>query len=230
MTPDAFADAITTVAPFGWLDDAIKVLATHMAQDGGHDFAHLTRVMRNAHRIASEAPCDWEVIAMSVIFHDAINLPKNHPERHLASTYSAQVGEQFARLHLDDSRVEIVEDAIRAHSHSAGFEPRFFESCVLADADRLESLGAFGIARTFYVSGVMGRSIVDMADPFASQRPLDDLNFAVDHFFRKLLTLHEGMHTSAGKALAEERHRFLQTFLDQLSDELGASNSSTSAR
>ena len=77
-------------------------------------------------------------------------------------------------------------DAIRSHSHSPGIQPSFEVSRALADADRLESLGAFGIARTFYVSGVMGGTIVSMHDPFATSRELDDRNFGVDHLFRKL--------------------------------------------
>lgn len=220
MNRTAFESAARPLVAFGWFERAVDELETHMAQDGGHDFAHLLRVLRSAWRIGGTA-CDWEVVAMAVLFHDAINLPKNHPERHLASTYSAEVGQRFASLHLARERVAMVEDAIRAHSHSAGFTPQYFESKVLADADRLESLGAFGIARTFYVSGVMGRSIVEMSDPFGVTREWDDLNYAVDHFFRKLLTLRDVMYTPEGRALADERHDFLHTFLAQLADELG---------
>lgn len=86
----------------------------------------------------------------------------------------------------------------------------------MTDADRLESLGAFGIARTFYVSGVMGRSILDQSDPFAERRELDDLEFALDHFPAKLLKLRERMTTQTGREMAEQRHRFLEVFLDQV--------------
>jgi uncharacterized protein len=225
MTGEEFVQSVKPLVDFVWLDGAIEFLGEHMEQDGGHDFAHLLRVLRNAATIAeNEGIEDWEVLSMAVLFHDSVNVPKNHPDRHLASTLSATLGAEFAKTRLNEKRLEVFVDAIRAHSHSAGFKPAHVISEALADADRLESVGAFGIARTFYVSGVMGRSIVNMADPFAAVRPLDDLNYAVDHFYRKLLTLRDKMYTATGRQMAEQRHTFLQTFLTQLSSELGGSS------
>jgi len=222
MNIEQFLAAARPIADFAWLDEATEFLTDHMEQDGGHDLAHLLRVLRNADVIArGEALKDWETLAMAVVFHDSVNLPKNHPQRHLASTYSAELGAKFAQRWLGPEDLTVFVDAIRSHSHSAGIQPSFEVSRALADADRLESLGAFGIARTFYVSGVMGRTIVSMHDPFAISRELDDLNFAVDHFFRKLLNLRDMMFTVTGRGLADQRHAFLVTFLDQLSSELG---------
>lgn len=225
MTGDEFVQSVKPLVEFQWLNTAVEFLDEHMEQDGGHDFAHLLRVLRNAATIAkSEGIEDWEVLSMAVLFHDSVNVPKNHPDRHLASTLSAKLGAEFATTRLNKKRLEIFVDAIKAHSHSAGIKPVYLISEALADADRLESVGAFGIARTFYVSGVMGRNIVNMADPFASDRPLDDLNYAVDHFYRKLLTLRDKMYTTTGRQMAEQRHMFLQTFLTQLSSELVGSS------
>ncbi len=225
MNGAEFVQAVKPLVDFDWLEEAVAFLDEHMEQDGGHDFAHLLRVLRNASTIAkNEGIEDWEVLSMAVLFHDSVNLPKNHPERHLASTLSAELGSQFSQTRLDKDRLEVFQDAIVAHSHSAGITPQYLISEALADADRLESVGAFGIARTFYVSGVMGRSIVNMADPFASDRELDDLNYAVDHFYRKLLTLRDKMYTKTGRRMAEQRHVFLETFLTQLSSELTGSS------
>ncbi len=225
MNRAEFVQAVKPLVEFEWLDEAVEFLDQHMEQDGGHDYAHLLRVLRNASTIAkNEGIEDWEVLSMAVLFHDSVNLPKNHPERHLASSLSAALGSDFSQPRLNEARLEIFQDAICAHSHSAGLTPKHLISEALADADRLESLGAFGIARTFYVSGVMGRSIVNMADPFAVDRPLDDLNYAVDHFYRKLLTLCDKMYTKTGRRMAEQRHVFLETFLTQLSSELDGSS------
>lgn len=225
MNAEQFIESARPIADFPWLKDATDFLTDHMDQDGGHDLSHLLRVLRNADVIArGESLQGWETLAMAVVFHDSVNLPKNHPERHLASTYSAELGAKFAQRWLGPEDLPVFVDAIRSHSHSAGIQPSFEVSRALADADRLESLGAFGIARTFYVSGVMGRSIVSMHDPFATARELDDLTFAVDHFFRKLLQLRDMMFTVTGRAMADQRHAFLVTFLDQLSSEIGVPN------
>jgi uncharacterized protein len=225
MNRGEFVKALKPLVEFEWLDEAAEFLDQHMEQDGGHDYAHLLRVLRNASTIAkNEGIEDWEVLSMAVLFHDSVNLPKNHPERHLASTLSAALGSEFSQSRLSEARLDIFQDAIVAHSHSAGITPKYLISEALADADRLESVGAFGIARTFYVSGVMGRSIVNMADPFATDRTLDDLNYAVDHFYRKLLTLRDKMYTKTGRRMAEQRHVFLETFLTQLSSELAGSS------
>jgi uncharacterized protein len=91
----------------------------------------------------------------------------------------------------------------------------------VADADRLESIGAFAIARTFYVNGLMRGQLVDFADPFArGDRLLDDRRFAVDHFYAKLLRLRDRLYTPAARALADQRHAFMQAFLAQLGSEM----------
>lgn len=202
-----------------WIVPGLAALDETMEQDGGHDYAHLTRVLVNATRIAKGEAAhnpDLEVIAAAVTFHDVINLPKNSPDRHLASTKSAEFAVKNLEPYFSEERLAKIEEAIRTHSYSSGFQPECIEAKIVTDADRLESLGAFGIARTFYVSGVMGRSILDQSDPFAERRELDDLEFALDHFPSKLLKLRERMTTQTGREMAEQRHRFLEVFLDQV--------------
>lgn len=90
----------------------------------------------------------------------------------------------------------------------------------MQDADRLEALGAIGLARVFAVSGGLGVSLFDAEDPFAQRRPLNDKQFALDHFQTKLLTLPQTMQTARGKLLAEHNADFLVTWMAKLSAEL----------
>lgn len=213
-------------ADFEWLAAAAAHVADFMDFDGAHDAGHLLRVLRNAATICSAEPAaDREVVAAAALMHDLVNLPKDHPDRAQASTLSAEhaVGFFAEQPAFTRERLTVLSDAIRTHSFSANLAPRFLESRILRDADRLEALGAFGLARCFQVSGALGRAIIDMADPWADGRELDDVEFAVDHFFTKLLDLHETFSTTPGRRMARARTDYLRGFLDQLARELDPS-------
>ena len=109
---------------------------------------------------------------------------------------------------------------IAAHSYSAGIAPESFEAEILRDADRLDALGAVGIARTFMVAGAMGRALCDPADPFAANRPLDDQAWSIDHWHLKLLQLPQEMVTAKGRKIARKRARLMLAYLKQLSKEM----------
>ncbi len=205
-----------------WLDAAVAEVDRRMDTDGGHDFGHLFRVFKNAeHIVTTDTPiADFPAIVAAILFHDVVNLPKNHPERRSASARSADVAVEFLAEHGPDLDLDLVAEAIRCHSFSAGLTPERYEAKVVADADNLESLGAFGIARTFYVSGRMGSAILDQTDPDGVDRDLDDRAYALDHFPCKLLTLRDQMHTSAGRALADQRHEYMLGFLEQIRSEM----------
>ena len=221
MTPAEFLDGVRSRFEAPWLERAVAEVDRVMEGDGGHDFGHLYRVFCNALHIveADASAADMPAIVAAVIFHDIVNLPKNHPERHTASSLSADHATRFLAADggLD---LELIAEAIRCHSWSAGLTPVSYEAQVVADADNLESVGAFGIARTFYVAGRMGGAIVNMADPHGEERELDDRSFAIDHFHKKLLKLREHMHTDAGRALADQRHQVMLDFLAQLDREI----------
>ncbi len=122
---------------------------------------------------------------------------------------------------------DAVAHAIMAHSYSAGIEPRSIEARILRDADRLDALGAIGIARTFAVSGRLGRPLYDVTDPEAMRRPLDDASYALDHFAAKLLKLEDGMLTETGRYLAKQRTEFMRQFLATFLGEVGPSDLSS---
>jgi uncharacterized protein len=227
MNTQTFFEAITPLIDRRWVEPTFDLLGQEMGASGSHDFGHLLRVLRNASRIcdgevAHGARVDWEVVAAAALLHDVVDLPKDHPERHLASTRSAdRARDHFQAIDAFDSqRLDQIHHAIRAHSFSAGVPAESIEAKILCDADRLEALGAFGIARVFYVSGELRRTICDMDDPFAEQRDLDDLEHAVDHFYTKLLTLKERLYTPTGRDLGADRHAFMERFLEQLENEI----------
>lgn len=110
--------------------------------------------------------------------------------------------------------------AIEAHSFSAAILPQSVEAKIVQDADRLEALGAIGLARVFAVSGALNTILFDANDPFADQRDLDDKKYALDHFQSKLLRLPETMQTKQGRALAVHNAQFLVQFMAKLSAEL----------
>ncbi|MBD8164594.1 phosphohydrolase [Erwinia persicina] len=196
---------------------------TWQKEDKAHDVAHLTRVWQSAQRIMAGSDADALVVLAGCYFHDIVNLPKNHPERHLASAQAADETRRVLRQVFTDfppEKIEAVAHAVHAHSFSAGVAAETIEAKIVQDADRLESLGAIGLARVFYVSGALGRSLFDSRDPLGRERPLDDAEWALDHFQKKLLKLPETMQTDEGKRLAEYNASFLVTYMAKLCAEL----------
>jgi uncharacterized protein len=115
-------------------------------------------------------------------------------------------------LNWNAEHIDIVADAIRTHSYSAGLTPTSIEGRILQDADRLDALGYTGIARCFYTAGRMNSQLYNADDPTASSRPLDDRSYALDHFPEKLLKLAANFTTATGQALATSRAQTLQSF------------------
>ncbi len=192
--------------------------------DGAHDLGHLRRVWANCQRIAADGAAggaDMAVLEAAAFFHDLVNLPKSSPDRARASTLSAAAACAYlASTDFPAHKLKAVAHAIAAHSFSAGIVPLTPEAKILQDADRLEALGAIGIARMFHVAGAMGALLFDADDPLAKSRALDDRRFSLDHLVTKLFTLPGTMQTAMGRRLAEERVAWMQAFRDRLLDEI----------
>jgi len=201
--------------------EVIRQWSAHPA-DGAHDLGHLRRVWARAQLIALDTPCDLEILLAACMFHDLVNLPKSHPERARASTLSAEAACHFLRADgFPEAKLSAVGHAIAAHSFSAAITPMTTEARVLQDADRLEALGAIGIARMFHVSGAMGGGLFDAEDPMALHRARDDRAFALDHIETKLLKLVDTMQTAPGRAMAAERAEWMLSFRTRLLSEIG---------
>lgn len=208
-------------APFQAL--AARLLpAVEDGGDGSHDTAHLARVWLNARSIGAETGADGEILAAAVLLHDCVHVEKSSPLRGQASRLAARRAEEILDgLGWVATRIGAVAHAIEAHSFSAGIPPLSTEARVLQDADRLDAIGAVGVARCFYTAGRMGSALYDPEDPRAERRALDDRAFAVDHFRAKLLKLADGFQTEAGARLAAERTARMARYLAEFEEEVG---------
>ncbi|MBO1110368.1 HD domain-containing protein [Bordetella petrii] len=207
-----------------WTPRLIAIATADSQDDGAHDLNHLHRVWQLARNLlASHPEADPLVVQAACYLHDLVNLPKNHPERAQASRMAtAQARDQLARAGFPAGRLDAVAHAIEAHSFSAGIAPTTIEARIVQDADRLDALGAVGLARLFYTAGRMGSAFAHPADPLARARPLDDRAYALDHIEVKLAALPAAMHTAAARTLAESRLAWLRAFRDTFVQEWGA--------
>jgi uncharacterized protein len=192
--------------------------------DAAHDLGHVRRVALWAARLFERedrcAPI-MDVIAAALL-HDIVNVPKNSPHRQRASELSAVKAQDIlSETHLGTERTNRICNAIRDHSYSRRATPGTALGRALQDADRLEALGAIGIARTFATAAKMNSAFAHPTDPWAQGRDLDDRSYAVDHFFAKLLGLPSTFHTEAGTLEATRRCKRLTQFLSWFGDELG---------
>ncbi|MBT9267107.1 HD domain-containing protein [Pseudomonas sp. MG-9] len=196
--------------------------ALEPSDDGAHDLAHLHRVWHNVRTLQAEEGGDLEVLLAAVLLHDCVAVEKNSPLRSQASRLAAEkAANVLAELDWPESKIAAVAHAIEAHSFSANLTPLTLEAKIVQDADRLDSLGMLGVARTFYVAGRMGAALYDPQDPEAKQREYDDTRFCLDHFQTKLLHLADGFQTVAGQGLAQIRHQRLKGFMEQFKEEIG---------
>ncbi|AIC18972.1 MULTISPECIES: HD domain-containing protein [Pseudomonas] len=214
-----------TAHAFAPLPDLANTLLPHALEpvdDGAHDLSHLQRVWANVRRIAKEDGGDLQVLLAATLLHDCVAVEKSSPLRAQASRLSAEKAAALLhRLGWPKAKIAAVAHAIEAHSFSAAIQADTLEAKILQDADRLDALGALGVARTFYVGGRLNRAFYDPHDPHAEHRGYDDLNFTLDHFHTKLLHLAEGFQTVTGARLAQVRHTRLKRFMDEFIDEIG---------
>ena len=167
---------------------------------GGHDAAHTMRVYRNALLIAGrETGCDAEIVSLAALLHDADD-HKLFDTRDNANARSFLTEQGMA-----PDRIERIIGAVNAVSFSQnrGKRPDTIEGKIVQDADRLDAIGAVGIARTFAFGGEHGRS----------------LDESIRHFHEKLLLLKDMMNTQTGREMAEERHAYMIGFLEEYGKE-----------
>lgn len=205
----------------GVLTGVLQTLRT-VKGDGAHDLSHIARVLSNAWQILLCEGGDPEVVIAAVLLHDIKNLPKGHPQAKSSSSLSARfAGQLLAERGFAPAKIANVQDAIVCHSFSRGLKPKTLEGKILQDADRLDALGAVGVARTFYTAGVHGGSLYHPQDPLGRRgRPLDDVRYSVDHFLIKIVRLPEMMQTATGKRMAQERLAVVEQFLEVLEREI----------
>ena len=167
---------------------------------GGHDAAHSLRVYRNAMRIAeSEPDCDRDIVVLAALLHDTDDHKLFHTENN-ANARAFLTGQS-----VGEAEIERICRAINSVSFSQNRGSRLDtpEEKIVQDADRLDALGAIGIARTFAYGGEHGRT----------------LDSSIEHFHEKLLLLKDEMNTETARRMAESRHAFLEQFLKEYKEE-----------
>ena len=189
--------------------------------DAAHDLAHIQRVVKTARQICDVEEGDSEVVIVSAWLHDRVTLPKDHPERSKSSILAGKKAAQFLNTtNFPKGKIKSAVHAIEAHSYSAGIEPETIEANIVQDADRLDALGAIGIARCLLVGGKLDRPLYNLDDPFCESRVPDDSIYTIDHFYEKLFKLPELLNTESAKDIASDRIEFMKRYLSQLREEI----------
>lgn len=186
-----------------------------------HDFLHVRRVAALARTVGEAEGARVDVVVAAALLHELINLPKDHPESHRSGDLCAdEAAKVLSEAAVDPESAERVVACIRDHAFSKGAAPATLEAAVMQDADRLDAIGAIGVARCFATCSEMKRPFYAPDDPFCTARAPDDKLWGLDHFFRKLLRIEQGLHTETARAIGRERTSFLRTYLERLEAEL----------
>lgn len=184
------------------IDSAFSYIEDLFKNDfGGHDVEHSKRVYQNALLIAkSEPECDMFVVSLAALLHDVDDHKLFHTEN------NANARAFLERFLIDQNQIDRICELINGISFSKnrGVRPETLEGKIVQDADRLDAIGAIGIARTFAFGG-------------ERKRPL---SATVQHFYDKLLLLKDEMNTTEGKRLAVHRHQLMVDFLHELNNEM----------
>ncbi|MDE1826652.1 MAG: HD domain-containing protein [Thaumarchaeota archaeon] len=189
--------------------------------DPAHDFEHIMRVYSNAQRLARMERANPRLVLAAALLHDIVSYPKSDPRSKNSSVESAAKAKQIlVRYSYTKEEIKIISDAIRDHSFSRDAVPKTVVGKILQDADRLDAIGAIGIARTFSVGGAEKRPFYSNEDPFCKTRSPDDTKWTLDHFYKKLLLLEKKMNTKSAKQEARKRVEIMLEFLEDLRDEI----------
>ena len=203
------------------LDLLKEEVKTRISNDPAEEFDHIMRVYKNAKKICHKEKVNTKLVLSAALLHDIVSYPKSDKRSKLSSIRSAELSKKILKNYeFSDEEIEIISDAIRDHSFSQNKIPTTIEGKILQDADRLDALGAIGIARVFAVAGSEKRPFYNAEDPFCKTRSPDDQKWSLDHFYKKLLILESRMNTNSGKTEAKKRTKILKDFLSELKKEL----------
>lgn len=202
------------------VDTTIKYVKKELQEaEGGHDWWHIERVWKNSKLIAQNEQLNIFIVELAALMHDIADAKFHNGDENIGPEKAKQFLES---LSVDNEIIHHVENIIRNISFKGGnFKNDFYsmELAVVQDADRLDAIGAIGIARAFNYGGFKNRAIYNPSIAPDLQMNKDDYKKSnaptINHFYEKLLLLKDRMNTSTGKKLAEERHRFMEFFLDE---------------
>ena len=199
----------------------LKLVEKKVKNDSAHDFHHIMRVFKNAQKLCKKEKANEKLVLTAVLLHDIVSYPKSDSRSKMSSVHSAEEAKKILdKFDYSNEEIKIICDAIRDHSFSRGKTPETLEGKILQDADRLDAIGAVGIARVFAVGGSEKRPFYNTDDPFCKIRLPDDKTWTLDHFFQKLLKLDSLMNTKSAKIEAKRRTKILKKFLLALKQEI----------
>lgn len=187
--------------------------------EGGHDWFHIERVYNNALLISKTEPVDDTIVALAALLHDIAD-SKFHDGN---DTIGPETAREFLfQLNVESSAMEHIIRIIENISFKGGNDIQPFKSPeldVVQDADRLDAMGAIGIARCFNYGGFKNRRLYDPEIPPNPNMNKEEYKASnaptINHFYEKLLLLKDRMNTKTGKNMALERHQYMETFLKQ---------------
>ncbi|MDR3694193.1 HD domain-containing protein [Mucilaginibacter sp.] len=191
--------------------------------EGGHDWWHIHRVWKNAKLIAETEQADMLVVELAALLHDIADSKFNGGNEEIGPSIA---GDFLRSMGVTEPVTEHVQQIIRHISFKSGFEKSNFRSMeldIVQDADRLDAIGAIGIARAFSYGGFKGREIYNPEiKPNLNMTKEEYQNSAaptINHFYEKLLLLKDKMNTETGKKLAGQRNSFMESYLKQFYSE-----------
>lgn len=198
-----------------------KFLGNNVPADAAHDISHVMRVVKNTSYLTDIESANPLVTLPSAWLHDCVSVAKDSPLRSQGSRLSALAASEFlTKISYPEEFIPEVFHAIEAHSYTADIPTESLEAAVVQDADRLDSLGAIGIARCLLVGGKLNLQMFSHDDPFCDDREPDDSRFTIDHFYAKLFKLPDTMKTEAGRTEAHRRAGLMQRYLQDLRKEM----------
>jgi len=187
--------------------------------EGGHDWWHIHRVWTNAKHIADAEECNILVVELAALLHDIADAKFHNGDEEIGPETA---GKFLRSLGIDPEIIEHVQQIIRHMSYKTSFDQRMFHSKeldIVQDADRLDAMGAIGIARAFSYGGFMGREIynpeIEPNLAMSKEEYKKSAAPSINHFYEKLLLLKDKMNTITGKQMAEQRHVFMELYLGQ---------------
>lgn len=187
--------------------------------EGGHDWFHIQRVYKNSLLIAQNEVCDIKVVQLGALLHDIAD-SKFHDGNETIGPKKAR--EFLESENVDPKMIEHVINIIENISFKGGnFDKKFssIELDIIQDADRLDAIGAIGIARTFNYGGFKNRPLYNPVIPPNTKMTKEEYKKneapTINHFYEKLLLLKDKMNTETGKQIAQQRHRYMEGFLAQ---------------
>ncbi|MEO6524103.1 MAG: HD domain-containing protein [Mucilaginibacter sp.] len=195
------------------------VKITLQGAEAGHDWFHIQRVWNNAKLIGSQERVDMLIVELAALLHDIADSKFHNGDEEIGPQTA---GAFLKSINANADVIEHVQQIIRYMSFKASFDEVKFNSLelqVVQDADRLDAIGAIGIARAFTYGGFKNRELYDPAIPpnlsMSKEEYKNTLSPTINHFYEKLLLLKDKMNTKTGKQIAQQRHQFMEQYLEQ---------------